>query len=236
VVEYTDDDLTGSRFLRVDLSGSRFHGVGLRNVKITDAYLENVEIGAEVRSLTVNGVDVMEFVNAELARRHPELRLLRSRDAADVRAAFASVTENAAATVARARALPEPALHESIDGEFSYIQTLRHLVFAADRWITGPVQGNPQPFHRLGYPHDDPSPWRGQLDLDARPSLDEVLALRGERLDVISELLRDADLERVVDSPNGGTVSVMDCIRVVLNEEWWHNRYATRDLEVLEGP
>ena len=45
----------------------------------------------------------------------------------------------AAATVERARALPAPALDESVEGEFSFLQTLRHLVFVADRCIHGPV-------------------------------------------------------------------------------------------------
>ena len=45
----------------------------------------------------------------------------------------------------------------------------------------------------------------------------------------------DESLARVVDSPNGGTTTVGDCIRVVMIEEWWHHRYADRDLAVLAG-
>ena len=41
------------------------------------------------------------------------------------------------------------------------------------------------------------------------------------------------ELARIVPSPNGGTTSVMSCIHVVMNEEWAHNRYANRDLDVL---
>jgi hypothetical protein len=99
------------------------------------------------------------------------------------------------------------------------------------------VFDEPQRFHPLGYPHDDPEAGRALgLDIDAAPSLDEVLALRRERLARVAEMLRTAsneDLQRTVDSPNGGTTSVMHCVHVVLNEEWWHNRYATRDLDVL---
>jgi hypothetical protein len=43
----------------------------------------------------------------------------------------------------------------------------------------------------------------------------------------------DPGLRRTVASPNGGTTSVMGCIHVVLGEEWAHNRYANRDLDVL---
>jgi hypothetical protein len=52
----------------------------------------------------------------------------------------------------------------------------------------------------------------------------------------VDTLVRDAtdeSLARVVDSPNGGTTTVGDCIRVVIFEEWWHHRYADRDLAVL---
>ncbi len=163
--------------------------------------------------------------------------MLAATDAEGLRAAWAMIEEHAQATVDRARALPEAALDESVDGEFSFLQTLRHLVYATDRWITGPVFADPQPWHRLGYPNDDPESGRELgLEIDARPSLDEVLEVRHERMARVAELLQTAspaDLMRTVASPNGGTTSVMSCIHVVLGEEWWHNRYANRDLDLL---
>jgi hypothetical protein len=237
VVEYTDENLRGSRFRRVDLSGSHLHGVVMHDVRITDAWLHRVEISAEIDRVVINGVDVSDFVAEELDRRYPERRLLTATDADGLRAAWALIEETAEATVTRAQQLPKSALDESVDGEFTFLQTLRHLVFATDRWITGPVFDDPQRFHPLGYPHDDPESGRALgLDIDATPSLDEVLALRRDRLARVAELLRtasDEDLQRTVESPNGGTTTVMGCVHVVLNEEWWHNRYATRDLDAL---
>ncbi|MEY2424253.1 MAG: hypothetical protein QOI95_4320 [Acidimicrobiaceae bacterium] len=239
MVEFTDDDLQGSRFWRVNLSGSRWHGVLLQNVKITDTWVNNVEISGLIGTLKVNDVDVSAFVRNELDKRHPERRMLSATDVDGLRAAWAMIDEQARATVDRARALPEAALDESVDGEFSFLQTLRHLVFATDRWITGPVFGDPNHFHPLGYPHDGADEKElAALDVDARPSLDEVLDLRRERVVRVAELLRTAahdDLRRTVASPNGGTTSVMSCIHVVLGEEWEHNRYANRDLDVLVG-
>ena len=52
----------------------------------------------------------------------------------------------------RPRAASEQ-LDESVDGEWSFLETLRHLVFATDRWITGPVLDDADPFHRLGLPN-----------------------------------------------------------------------------------
>ena len=65
--------------------------------------------------------------------------------------------------------------------------------------------------------------------------------MRRGRMASVADLLRDAspaDLARTVESPNGGTTSVMACIHVVLGEEWEHDRYANRDLDALErsGP
>ncbi len=240
MVEFTDADLRGSRFRRVDLSGSRFHNVELRNVKITDAFVDHVDLSGYIESLIVNGVDVTAFVREEIDRRYPERRMLEADDVEGLRAAWTMIKEQAQTTVERARAFPETALNESVDGiEFSYLQTLRHLVCATDRWITGPVFGDPHPFHPLGQPYDGAEELQEHsFDLDARPSLDEVLALRNERMARIDELLRTAsedDLARTVTNPNGGTTSVGACVRVVLREEWAHNRYANRDLDVLAG-
>lgn len=240
MIEHQDADLTGSRFGNVDLSGTRIHSAFLHEVVITDAWVENVRIDGEIVSLTVNGIDVAAYVEAELDRRHPERTGLRAEDADGLRRAWSDAIARADTTVARARQLPPPQLDERVDGEFSFIQTLRHLVFASDRWLTGPVFGDPPPyFHRFGQPHDgaEEGPEHG-LDPDAHPSLDDVLAARRARLERVDTFLSgatDDDLARAVDSPNGGTTTVVDCIHVVLQEEWWHDRYATRDLAILEA-
>src|SRR5689334_24939421 len=113
MVEYRDENLQNSEFLRVDLSGSRLHGVLMQDVKITDAWVNNVEISCLLGSLVVNEVDVSAYVRAELDRRHPELAMLRARDAAGLRDAWEMIEKRANATLTRARALPEPKLHES---------------------------------------------------------------------------------------------------------------------------
>jgi hypothetical protein len=111
-------------------------------------------------------------------------------------------------------------------------------VFAIDRWVTGPVLDRADRYHPLGYPYDSAPPEeRAPLDLDAHPTLDDVLAVRAERTGFVDRLVREAtddSLARIVPSPNGGTTTVGDCIRVVIQEEWWHHRYADRDLAVLE--
>lgn len=232
-------DLSGARFEHLNLRGARVHGAFLIGTRVTGAWVHSLDLSGEIESLVVNGVEVAGYVRSELERRHPELGYLESRDVTGLQRAWTKLLEIDAATLATARALPDDALDESVDGEFSYLQTLRHLVFAVDRWITGPVLGEANHFHRLGYPYDSaPVEEREPLELDAHPTLDEVLAVRAERMGFVDAVVREAtdeSLARVVDSPNGHTTTVGDCIRVVFIEEWWHHHYADRDLAVLLG-
>jgi hypothetical protein len=65
-----------------------------------------------------------------------------------------------------------------------------------------------------------------------------VLAVRLERMGRVGAFIAGAaadDLSRTVSSPNGGTISVMSCLHVVFDEEWWHDQYANRDLGILES-
>jgi hypothetical protein len=232
-------DHKNAEFREADFTGARFHGVMFNNVKISDAWLFNVDISGLVGNLTVNGVDVSAYVEDELNRRHPERLLLAPFDPDGMRTAWATVEDFCAATLARARLLPPDKLDEPVEGEWSFIETLRHLVFATDRWITGPVLQEDHAFHPLGLPNpplDEVPP--GMFDLDARPTLDEVLEVRRGRMDRVAALVADTnaeDLRRMVRNPNGGMTSVMSCLHIVLREEWWHDQYANRDLAVLEG-
>jgi DinB superfamily len=82
------------------------------------------------------------------------------------------------------------------------------------------------------------------LDLDARPSLEEVLALRADRtrtVDRVMTLLTDDELddERRCGGPGhpkAGLWSVRRCAAAVVNEEWRHRDYAERDLARLVPP
>jgi DinB superfamily len=116
--------------------------------------------------------------------------------------------------------------------------TTRCGVARPNRWITGPVLAQPEPVHALGWPNppyeDLP---RGIFDLDARPTLDEVLIVRHGRMNAVQRYVRsvtEEQLNREVTSPNGEKTTVRRCLQVVFKEEWWHNQCAIRDLTVLE--
>jgi hypothetical protein len=139
--------------------------------------------------------------------------------------------------------LPEAALHRSVDDEWSFIQTLRHLNFASAAWVGRMILGNPSPWHPLDLPWDEAPGWDGiPWDREARPSLDEVLAVRAERQAMVREVvgsLTDAQLASQVTRtepgwPRAESFPLKECLGIVLNEEWEHRLYAERDLALLE--
>jgi len=155
MADFTGDDLTGSRFERVDLSGSeflavklsgsRFRGVALSGSVLRGVELGNVDINGEIENVTVNGVDIGPLIDAELNKRYPDRVKMRPADPAGFREAWDTVERLWDHTVARARRLPPELLHEPVDGEWSFTETLRHLAFATDAWIRRAVLGDPAP-------------------------------------------------------------------------------------------
>lgn len=132
MTEFVRQDLRGARFDDTYLNGARFHNVSLAGAVITGSNLCGVRIAGDIEGLTVNGVDVAPLVEAELNRRYPERALMRPTSAGGFREAWAVLERLWESTVARARELPEEALHERVEGEWSFVETLRHLVFATD--------------------------------------------------------------------------------------------------------
>ncbi len=202
-----------------------------------------MRIDGQLDDVVVNGVDIGPLVDAELDRRDPERVAIRPTDADGFRAAWPIIERRWAETVADARTRPPTSLHVSVDDEWSFIETLRHLVYATDIWLRRVILGDPRPWHPLDLPFDeigpDPElPW----DRAARPSLDEVLALRRDRMDGVAaylETLTDAQLATTTEPVDGPSWPPPDrypingCLLTILSEEWQHREYAVRDLARL---
>jgi hypothetical protein len=168
---------------------------------------------------------------------------LKATDPKGLAGAWAMIEEIWSGTIARARKLPEPVLHEHVEGEWSFVQTHRHLVLATDCWLRRMVKGIAYPYHPWGLAGSWlTNPRRWSIDPDADPSLDQVLDLRRERMDEVGEVIATAKAKELSrncvppDSPGHPRKdhSVLECLHVVLKEEWQHHRYVVRDLEVLE--
>src|SRR5690242_6318260 len=243
MADFTRQDLAGSRFEQVDLTGARFRNVDLTHAVIRGALLVNVEIDGLLQDVTVNGVDVVPLVEAELDRRYPDRARMRPSDAEGFREAWDALEQLWQRTVARARTMDPALLHERVDDEWSFVETLRHLVFATDAWVRRAFLGDPSPWDPLDLPHDEMPDLPGvPRDRSARPSLDEVLALRTDRMATVRRVLADLTDEQlagrtqpVVDPgyPESESFPVRRCLTAVLSEEWEHRLYAERDLDVL---
>ena len=236
MTDFEGTDLRGARFCEVDLTGARVEGANLTDVKMSDVWLVNVDIDGMCNGVRINGVDVTAYVGAELARIDPERALMQPSTPEGMRAAWSTVCTRWDETIERARRLPEAALHASVGGEFSFVQTLRHLVFATDKWFTAPILGGE--FDPMGLPNTGSLdfPWPG-LDRDADPSFAEVLAVRRDRAARLEEYLVGLDAGDLTESRDvleNGKAPIQACLHVVFEEEMAHRGYATRDLDARE--
>ncbi len=241
------EQFRGARFDVADLRGARFTDCDLTGVTIRDGWLVNVSISGYLSNVTVNGVDVSDFVSAELDRRHPErVQFREGQTADDVRAMWDTIERLWAQAIERAGRLPAAALTQQVGEEWSFAQTLRHLVFITDAWASRTVLDEPMPYHRLGLPQSWYPPADAAalgIDLTAQPGYAEILAARGDRMAVMRRIvagLTDDSLGRLCQrSPAPGYPdeerTVVDCISVVMEEEIEHYRFAVRDLAVLEA-
>jgi DinB superfamily len=135
-------------------------------------------------------------------------------------------------TVGQARGLSDDQAAQRVAGEWSFVETQRHLVFTTDAWIGRIVLGRDGAFHPVGLPPDFMDARMFGIDVDAHPTLDEVLAVRDECRATVRELLAGATPEDLArEGQNGFTV--LGAVQVVMFEEWAHHEYATRDLAKL---
>jgi len=241
------EQFRGARFDVADLRGARFTDCDMTGVTIRDCWLVNVDISGYLSNVTVNGVDVTEFVSAELDRRHPErVQFREGQTADDVRALWDTIERLWAQATERAGRLPAAALDQQVNEEWSFAQTLRHLVFITDAWASRTVLDEEMPYHPLGlpqswYPATDTAALG--IDLTAQPGYAEILAARADRMAVMRRIvagLTDDSLGRLCRrSPAPGYPdeerTVIECIGVVMDEEIEHYRFAVRDLAVLEA-
>jgi hypothetical protein len=207
--------------------------------------LADVTIDGELQNVRINGVDIGPLVEAELDRMYPDRVKMRPTDAAGFLEAWGILERLWSETVARSRRLDPDLLHESVEGEWSFIETLRHLVFATDSWIGRAMLGDPAPWHPLALPWDEMPDTPGvPRDRAARPALDEVLEIRRERMATVRETLErltDESLDGHTEPVEGPgwprpiAYPVREVLLIVLNEEWQHRLYAERDLAALEA-
>ena len=239
------DDLRGAEFVGADLRGARFVEADLSGVVMRGVYVHGADIDAPwifdgESFLRVNGVDVIPFVEAELNRRFPGRADRRAGDPDGLRAAWAALERTWAGTLERVAAMPPGTVDVSVGGEWSFAQTLQHLVLATDMWLGRAILEVEQPFHPIGL--TDTSTEEDGLDRSvfatATPSYAEVLEARAGRVAMVRDFLAAATpdvLAATRQDPHDpeGQETTLSCLHVIFEEEWEHYRYAVRDLDAI---
>ena len=241
------DQFRGARIHLCELGGLEIRDCEVSGLKIVDCYGGDVYVAGGFERVVVNDVDVTGYVEAELDRQHPTRVLAREAvSPSEYRAAWDAVDRSWQATIDRVRLWPEAKLHERVDGEWSLVETQRHLLFAGDAWLGSAVMEEEAPYHPLGFPAGNmPADAAAKLGLTlaATPSLDEVLAPRLARMATMRRVidgLTEAELDRVcgqkpADPYPDQEYVVRRRLKVVLKEEAEHHRYAVRDLAAFEA-
>ncbi|BCW66012.1 hypothetical protein NicSoilB4_07750 [Arthrobacter sp. NicSoilB4] len=235
--EFVDANLRGARFVRSDLSGTVMRGVDISGSDIDAPWLFD---GGN--ALRVNGVNVVPFVEAELNRRFPGRAERRAGDPDGLRAAWAALERTWSATLDRVAAMPAGTVALSVDGEWSFAQTLRHLVMATDTWLRRAILEIEQPYHPIGQPNFEYEPDGNDMSVfsTAAPTYAEVLEVRAGRVAMVRDFLATvtpAELSAVRKNPWAPRQpeTTLSCLHTILDEEWEHHRYAVRDLEAIEA-
>ena len=232
---FVDVDLRGARFIRADLSG-----VVMRAVDVSGADIEAPFLLKGGGSLRVNGVDVVPLIEADLNRRFAGRAGRRAEDPDGLRAAWAGLERTWAATLDRVAAMPAGTVDVSVAGEWSFAQTLRHLVMAIDAWLGRAILGIEQPFHPIGQPNIEFETDGNDMSIftSIAPSYAAVLEVRAGRVAMVRDFLATVtagDLAAIRKNPWAPEhpETVLSCLRVIFNEEWEHHRYAVRDLDAI---
>jgi hypothetical protein len=235
--------LAGARVEDADFSHARLHAPNFEGAKITDAWFLGADISGDIEGLRLNGVEVAPLILAERERQFPELILMRADNPQELMQAWTLLEDRWRATEQRARTVPATRLTEQVDDEWSFVETLRHLIMATDCWLRRMVKGLDNPYHPWGLAGswlEDPASWG--LDTSAQPSLSDVLEVRHSRMAEVRMTIETVTVDelgrscRPPDGPGHPNVphTVLHCLHVILNEEWEHHRYAVRDLDLLK--
>lgn len=236
-VTFHNRSLRGARFVSCDLTDVVVRGSEVAGMEIDSPWL--LEGGAR---LVVNGVDVAPLVDAELNRRFPGRELRDATDPVGLRSAWSAVEETWRATLHRATTMPPGTLDASVDGEWSFAETLRHLVMATDIWLGKAVLGLAQPYAPLWLAFDDgeSEAFDRSVLSDEVPAFDEVLRIRADRQAMVRSFLATTTAAQLAEprrNPHAPAheETVLSCLRTILEEEWEHHRYAVRDLDALSA-
>jgi hypothetical protein len=226
----------------MEIKDNNLRGLVFRGAEAAGLDIDSPWLIEEGGPLYVNGVDVVPFVDAELNRRFPGRELRRSDTPAGLAEAWAAIERTWSVTVARAAAMPAGTVDVAVGGEWSFAQTLRHLVMATDVWLRKAILGEAQPYHPIG----QPNPEAVAEGVDATtfsepdPTFERVMEVRTGHLALVRDFIAQATEEQLAEARANPWApqhdeTVLSCLHTIIEEEWEHHRYAVRDLDAIQS-
>lgn len=153
------------------------------------------------------------------------------------RTMFAAAVEQLDATLARIASFDDEQRHCGVNDEWSAVESMQHLVFVIDLWLSKSVQGHDDPFHPIGMPpHFVPRALPGSsIDPEASPTFDEARDVLRGRVGTFREYV-DAVTQEELDRPNATHAeTVAGALSVIFVEFTAHNHFINRDLDTIES-
>ncbi len=134
----------------------------------------------------------------------------------------------------------DSAVEMSVAGEWSFSQTLRHLVMATDVWLGKAELRIEQPYHPVGQanPFFDAEGNDASAFTNPDPTFAEVLEARADRQTMMRGFVTTVTADTLAETRTNPWAldraeTVLSCLHTILEEEWEHHRYAVRDLDAI---
>ena len=158
-------------------------------------------------------------------------------DVDEARAFAAALAERTDATITRAgTTFTEEERNRRVNEEWSTVESLRHLVLVADRWLSKAIEGEADPFHPIALPPSFVGPTMPgtSIDPDAKPTFDEACEVLRSRIATLQEYIGSLTPEELARPVANHAETVAGCLGVLFDEFLAHDSFINRDLDIIE--
>jgi hypothetical protein len=141
------------------------------------------------------------------------------------------------ATLQRAATFSEDELRAGVNGEWSTVESLRHVVLVVDLWVSKTILGEADPFHPMALPPSFmPSKLPGtSIDPDARPGFAEASDTVRDRVKTVQAYLDGLTPDDLARAVPAHAQTVGGALNVLFGELKAHNFFINRDLDIVEA-
>lgn len=157
-------------------------------------------------------------------------------DGAGAVALAAALSSQVAATITRAATFSDAEVRTGVGGEWSTVQSLRHIVLVVDLWLSKMILGIDDPFHPMALPPHFVGPTipGSSIDPDADPTLAEAAAVVEDRLARVRSYVAGVDAAELARDIGTHARTVAGGLGVLFDELAAHDFFVNRDLDSIE--